>query len=129
MTADILAELEQLPASPRVSCKSRPSALAAEILGLPAGRTPPPSGRPPPLEPVSDSEVRVLCYLPTNLSTRGIANELYVSPNTVRTHIRRACAKLGTHHRTEAVARAGDPACSHPQQACADGPVKASSRL
>jgi len=36
----------------------------------------------------SESEIRVLRYLPTNLSTPEIANELHVSPNTVRTHVR-----------------------------------------
>jgi LuxR family transcriptional regulator, maltose regulon positive regulatory protein len=48
----------------------------------------------------------VLRYLPTNLSIPEIANELYVSPNTVKTHVRHLFAKLGTHRRGEAVARA-----------------------
>jgi LuxR family maltose regulon positive regulatory protein len=48
----------------------------------------------------------VLRYLPTNLSTPEIANELYLSKNTVRTHVRHLYAKLGTHHRAEAVERA-----------------------
>ena len=82
------------------------ASLAAEIVGLLAGRSPAPPPGGPPLEPLSDSEIRVLRYLPTNLSTPEIANELYVSPNTVRTHVRHLYAKLGTHHRTEAVARA-----------------------
>ena len=57
-------------------------------------------------EPLSDSEIRVLRYLPTNLTAPEIARELYVSPNTVKTHIRHLYAKLGTHHRAEAVERA-----------------------
>ena len=83
-------------------------ALIADILSLLAGRklAPPPAGPPPPLEPLSDSEIRVLRYLPTNLSMRQIAGELYVSHNTVRTHISHLYAKLGTHTRAEAVARA-----------------------
>jgi LuxR family maltose regulon positive regulatory protein len=48
----------------------------------------------------------VLRYLPTNLPASQIAGELYVSHNTVRTHIRHLYAKLGTHTRAEAVARA-----------------------
>jgi len=86
----------------------RTASLAAEILSLLAGRrpAPPPGGPRPPLEPLSESEIRVLRYLPTNLSTAEIANELYVTANTVRTHVRHLYAKLGTHSRAEAVARA-----------------------
>ena len=84
------------------------AALIADILSLLAGRrsAPPLAGPPPPLEPLSDSEIRVLRYLPTNLSGPEIASELYISPNTVRTHLRHLYAKLGTHRRAEAVARA-----------------------
>ncbi|HEX5298334.1 MAG TPA: LuxR C-terminal-related transcriptional regulator, partial [Streptosporangiaceae bacterium] len=57
-------------------------------------------------EPLSQSEIRVLRYLPTNLSAPEIARELSVSVHTVRTHIRHLFAKLGAHGRTEAVARA-----------------------
>jgi LuxR family transcriptional regulator, maltose regulon positive regulatory protein len=57
-------------------------------------------------EPLSHSEIRVLRYMPTNLSTPEIARELSVSVHTVRTHVRHLFAKLGAHGRTEAVARA-----------------------
>jgi LuxR family maltose regulon positive regulatory protein len=60
------------------------------------------------IEPVSRSEMRVLRYLPTNLSAPEIARELSVSVTTVRTHISHLFAKLGAHRRTEAVARARD---------------------
>jgi len=84
------------------------AALIADILSLLAGRlpAPPSAGPPPPLEPLSDSEIRVLRYLPTNLSGPEIAGELYVSHNTIRTHMSHLYAKLGTHTRAEAVARA-----------------------
>jgi LuxR family maltose regulon positive regulatory protein len=82
-------------------------ALIADILSLLAGNRPaPPAGSPPPLEPLSDSEIRVLRYLPTHLSAPQIASELYVSHNTVRTHMRHLYAKLGAHRRLEAVERA-----------------------
>jgi LuxR family transcriptional regulator, maltose regulon positive regulatory protein len=69
-----------------------------------AGR---PGGSAPRLvEPLSQGETRVLRYLPTNLSAPEIARELSVSVNTVRTHIRHVCGKLGAHGRTEVVARA-----------------------
>jgi LuxR family transcriptional regulator, maltose regulon positive regulatory protein len=51
-------------------------------------------------------EVRVLRYLPTNLSAGEIARELSVSVNTVRTHMRHIFAKLGAHRRTDVVERA-----------------------
>jgi LuxR family transcriptional regulator, maltose regulon positive regulatory protein len=82
-------------------------ALIAEILSLLAGRAAAlPAGPRPPLEALSDSEIRVLRYLPTNLSGPEIAGQLYLSHNTVRTHLRHLYAKLGTHRRAEAVARA-----------------------
>ena len=83
------------------------AALIADILSLLAGnRSAPPAGPPPPLEPLSDSEIRVLRYLPTNLTGPEIAGELCVSHNTVRTHITHLYAKLGAHTRAEAVTRA-----------------------
>ena len=85
------------------------AALTVEILSLLAGQTPAlPAGPQPPLEPLSSSEIRVLRYLPTNLTMPEIAGELYVSHNTVRTHMRHLYTKLGTHRRAEAVARARD---------------------
>ena len=58
------------------------------------------------VEPLSQSEIRVLRYLPTNLSAGEIGRELSVSLNTVRTHTRHIFAKLGVHRRTDAVTRA-----------------------
>ena len=86
------------------------AALISEILGLLAGNrhAPPPAGPRPPVEPLSGSELRVLRYLPTNLTTPEIAAELYVSHNTVKTHVRNLYIKLGTHRRAEAVRTARD---------------------
>ena len=57
-------------------------------------------------EPLSQAETRVLRYLPTHLTAPEIAGQLYVSANTVKTHMRHIYAKLGTHRRHEAVERA-----------------------
>jgi LuxR family transcriptional regulator, maltose regulon positive regulatory protein len=59
-----------------------------------------------PVEQLSRSELRVLRYLPTNLTRPQIAGELSVSLNTIDTHIRRIYAKLGASDRTAAVDRA-----------------------
>jgi LuxR family maltose regulon positive regulatory protein len=59
-----------------------------------------------PREELSPSELRVLRYLPTNLTRPEIARELYVSINTVNTHIRNIYSKLGARDRSSAVQRA-----------------------
>ena len=84
------------------------AALVADLQSLLAARTLTPSlpGAEPPREPLSDSELRVLRYLPTNLTMPEIASELGVSRNTIKTHSRNLYAKLGTHRRAEAVDRA-----------------------
>jgi LuxR family transcriptional regulator, maltose regulon positive regulatory protein len=53
--------------------------------------------------PLTDSETRVLRYLPTHLTAHEIASELFLSVNTVSTHTRHLYAKLGVHNRHEAV--------------------------
>ncbi len=84
--ADLIAEIFDL--------------LAAEDLFSPApGSTALP-------EPVTESELRVLRYLPTDLSTREIADELYLSVHTIKTHVKHLYAKLDVHSRREAVMRA-----------------------
>ena len=57
-------------------------------------------------EDLSESELRVLRYLPSNLSAPEIAAELFLSTSTVKTHMRHIYAKLGAHRRTEAVEHA-----------------------
>jgi LuxR family maltose regulon positive regulatory protein len=57
-------------------------------------------------EELSPSELRVLRYLPTNLSRPEIASELSVSVNTVNTHVRSIYAKLQARDRSSAVRRA-----------------------
>ena len=60
----------------------------------------------PPPEELSPSELRVLRYLPTNLTRAEIARELYVSMNTVNSHIRNIYSKLAVRDRSSAVSRA-----------------------
>jgi LuxR family transcriptional regulator, maltose regulon positive regulatory protein len=88
--------------------RSTHASLVSEILNLLAGRTPAARSEAaePLREPLSDSELRVLCYLPTNLRGPEIASELFVSLNTIRSHMRSVYAKLGVHSRADAVKRA-----------------------
>jgi LuxR family maltose regulon positive regulatory protein len=57
-------------------------------------------------EELTPSELRVLRYLPTNLTRPEIARALYVSINTVDTHLRNIYSKLGARDRSSAVGRA-----------------------
>ncbi|MFI5779526.1 LuxR C-terminal-related transcriptional regulator [Nocardia sp. NPDC051570] len=90
----------------RIRHRTRHAAMIAQIQNLLAGHEPERPGPQQPLEALSDSEIRVLRYLPTHLSTPDIARELSVSPNTVKTHLRNLYTKLGVHRRAEAVGHA-----------------------
>jgi LuxR family maltose regulon positive regulatory protein len=83
-------------------------ALLADIVDVLAGTSVPSTDRGPLAQPeeLSPSELRVLRYLPTNMTRPEIARELYVSINTVNTHIRNIYAKLDARSRSAAVARA-----------------------
>lgn len=60
------------------------------------------------VEPLTDRELAVLRYLPTPLSQRDIASELYVSLNTVKTHCKAIYRKLAVGDRKAAVQAARD---------------------
>jgi len=57
---------------------------------------------------LTTAELRILQFLPTHLSFPEIAERLYVSANTVKTHARSVYRKLGASSRGEAVVRARD---------------------
>jgi LuxR family maltose regulon positive regulatory protein len=58
------------------------------------------------LESPSDAELAVLRLLAGDLSVREIAERLFLSQNTIRSHTRALYRKLGVHTRSDAVARA-----------------------
>jgi LuxR family maltose regulon positive regulatory protein len=58
------------------------------------------------LDPLSDRETAVLRYLPTALSKAEIASEMFVSVNTVKTHMKNIYRKLDVTDRSHAVRRA-----------------------
>lgn len=51
---------------------------------------------------LTQQEIKVLCYLGMGLSNKGIANKLYISPNTVKTHVSNILRKLNCNKRTDA---------------------------
>ena len=58
------------------------------------------------LEAPTAAELAVLRLLASDLSAREIGEQLFLSPNTIRSHIRTIYRKLGVHSRPDAVARA-----------------------
>jgi LuxR family transcriptional regulator, maltose regulon positive regulatory protein len=84
------------------------AALLADIRDVLRGSSPaaPQQSPLPTAEELSPAELRVLRYLPTNLSRPEIAGQLSVSPNTVSAHVRSIYAKLGVQDRSSAVRRA-----------------------
>jgi LuxR family maltose regulon positive regulatory protein len=84
------------------------AALLADILEVRPGssRAAKEQSSVPPADDLSPGELRVLRYLPTNLSRPEIAGELSLSTNTVSTHVRNIYAKLQVRDRSSAVQRA-----------------------
>jgi len=76
----------------------RAVALAARLLDL--------DRSPAALLGLSDREVEVLDRLQSGATARSIGHELYVSHETVRSHLKRIYRKLGVHDRAGALARA-----------------------
>jgi LuxR family maltose regulon positive regulatory protein len=102
----ITGAAELLDALPRHETAHR--ALLADVVDLLRGEPAPSRDRErsSQTEELSPSELRVLRYLPTNLTRPDIAREIYVSVNTVNTHIRNIYSKLGARDRSCAVSRA-----------------------
>jgi LuxR family transcriptional regulator, maltose regulon positive regulatory protein len=83
-----------------------PGPASPEAALAPGGH--PQQGRtvPPVIERLSEREREVLIHLSGMLSTAEIATEMYLSVNTVKTHLRSIYRKLSVAHRSEAVRRA-----------------------
>jgi LuxR family maltose regulon positive regulatory protein len=79
------------------------SARQVDLLGARSGA---PGRRVEVSEPLTERELAVLRLLPARLSNREIGRELYVSINTVKTHLQAVYRKLGVTTRAEAVIQA-----------------------
>jgi len=58
------------------------------------------------IEPLTEREREVLRHVSGMLNTAEVASEMYISVNTVKTHLRNIYRKLAAAHRSEAVRRA-----------------------
>jgi LuxR family maltose regulon positive regulatory protein len=90
-----------------VRYRHRMSASRSYLDGLlrsSAESVPTPALTPPPLiEPLTERERTVLQYLPSMMTYWEIASDLYVSPNTVKSHVSGIFRKLGVSGRRQAV--------------------------
>jgi DNA-binding NarL/FixJ family response regulator len=66
-------------------------------------------------EPLSMREREVLAMLALGYRNAEIAQELFLSVDTVKTYVRRLFQKLGVNNRTQAALRAGDYGLAPPQ--------------
>lgn len=99
---DQAANIQRLLESHLLS-SSRHPALVEVLLDATARR---PDLGTSPAQPLTESEQRVLRYLPTMLSNAEIGAEMYVSRNTIKTHLRNIYRKLDVDSRSHAVERA-----------------------
>jgi LuxR family transcriptional regulator, maltose regulon positive regulatory protein len=83
------------------------------LLGPALPPEPPPTPRGAPdqatiqiVEPLSEREREVLRHVSALLNTAEVASKMYISANTVKTHLRNIYRKLAANHRSEAVRRA-----------------------
>jgi len=83
-----------------------PSALCGNQLPAPPNTAAPGMTTAAAVEPLTEREREVLRHVSGMLTTAEIASELYISTNTVKTHIKNICNKLAATHRGEAVRRA-----------------------
>jgi LuxR family maltose regulon positive regulatory protein len=85
---------------------SRHAGFAGRILERFDAQAPRPSGPGDAASvPLTDSERAVLRFLPSHMTNEEISQALFLSINTVKTHLRSAYRKLGVSSRREAIAR------------------------
>jgi LuxR family transcriptional regulator, maltose regulon positive regulatory protein len=107
--ADAAGELLLAEAQSQIAHCPDPGTAGSFVNGV-AARHDAPARRAPAalVEPLTERELAVLRYLPTQLTQRDIAAELYVSVNTVKTQCQSAYRKLGVAGRKAAVQAARD---------------------
>ena len=116
-----LEEAPQVLPLLRVIFASRPEPYLAQLIAQTERAVPSTASNEPRsvMEPLTTRERQVLGYLPSHLSGPDIAARIYVSPNTVKTHLKAIYRKIGAASRAEAVVIAvsrgllQEPAVSH----------------
>jgi LuxR family transcriptional regulator, maltose regulon positive regulatory protein len=83
---------------------SRCAGFAARILDRFDGRLPHTAGQPSGT-PLTESELAVLRFLPSHMTNQEIAESLFLSINTIKTHLSSVYRKLGVTSRRQAIAQ------------------------
>jgi LuxR family maltose regulon positive regulatory protein len=89
----------------RVVCATRPDPYLTQLIDH-AERVVPTAAANGPgtmLEPLTTREREVLGYLPSHLTVPDIASRIYISPNTVKSHLKSIYRKMGAGSRGDAV--------------------------
>jgi LuxR family maltose regulon positive regulatory protein len=87
-----------------ISPSSRSAGFASRILDRFDGRLPRPSSAQP-AALLTDSELAVLRFLPSHMTNQEIAESLFLSINTIKTHLSSVYRKLGVANRRQAIAQ------------------------
>jgi LuxR family maltose regulon positive regulatory protein len=101
LVGQAVAELERAP-TPGILTERTAVVERRLHRGAPA-KSPERAGRTELVEPLTDREFAVLRLLPGRLTQREIGDALYMSMNTVKTHVRNIYRKLAVSSRDEAV--------------------------
>ncbi len=88
-----------------ISPSARCAGFASRILDRFDGRLPRPAGSHP-AALLTDSELAVLRFLPSHMTNQEIAEALFLSINTIKTHLSSVYRKLGVANRRQAIAQA-----------------------
>ena len=109
--ADVASAIFQVGDETRACVVVRDASDHSPVLPheFPTDRMPaPPTPLLPPLrEVLSPRELVVMAYLATRMTNREIAGELFISTNTLKTHVKTIYRKLDVTSRAEALAKAG----------------------
>jgi DNA-binding NarL/FixJ family response regulator len=112
--ADLLDAIRVVAAGEALLSPKATRGLIARFLDQPEPGTPP--AAPPALDVLTEREREVLVLVATGLSNDEIAERLYVSPLTAKTHVNRAMTKLGARDRAQLVVIAFQTGLVRPTQ-------------
>lgn len=117
---ELLAAIRAVAAGKTLLSPTATRALVSRYLALPEGGVTAPDV----LDVLTAREREVMAQAAEGLSNDEIAERMYVSPLTVRTHIGRAMTKLGARHRAQLVAMAYQSGLVRVDPPRPDGPLR-----